>query len=178
MAPETTDNMPPKYLKVKIENIPAELKQLEQWVVWMPKWDGTRWTKVLICARLGDEERVGKLASHSDPTSWATFDDAVTAYTGIPGLYAGIGFVLSEDDPFCAIDLDRCRDPQSGEVAEWAQRIIDRFRSYAEISPSGTGIHVFMKAKLPGTGRKRSGVEVYDRLRFLTVTGQRVEGAR
>jgi primase-polymerase (primpol)-like protein len=93
--------------------------------------------------------------------------------------FAGIGFVLTPDDPFAGIDLDHCRDPETGEIEPWASEIVDRFQSYTEISPSGAGIRIFIRGTLPaGKGRHRGRVEVYDRGRFLTVTGQRLEGSR
>ena len=42
------------------------------------------------------------------------------------------------------LDLDHCRDPESGALTEWAADLISRApRSYTEISVSGTGLHVF-----------------------------------
>ena len=45
--------------------------------------------------------------------------------------------------------------------------------SYTEISPSGSGLHVFVEGKLTAQGRKRAHCEVYETARYMTVTGRR-----
>ena len=119
------------------------------------------------------------MASSTDPTTWITYDEAVAlaASAGLPG----VGYVFAADDPYTGIDLDKCRDPQSGVIAPWAQRLIERLDSYTEVSPSGTGVHVLVRATLPGPGKKRNGteggaIEAYDRARYFTVSGQVVPG--
>jgi primase-polymerase (primpol)-like protein len=83
----------------------------------------------------------------------------------------GIGFVVTTDDDYVALDLDSCRNPDTGEIQPWARAIIERFASYTEVSPSGTGIRVFVKGRLPPGGRKKGAIEIYDTARFMTVTG-------
>ena len=61
----------------------------------------------------------------------------------------GIGFVFTESDPFCGVDLDACVDPKTGQIASWASEIVGALDSYTEFSPSGTGLHVLLRAKLP-----------------------------
>jgi hypothetical protein len=95
---------------------------------------------------------------------------------------AGIGFEFSRNDPFCGVDLDKCRDKDSGQVAEWARTIIKRMDTYTEVSPSGTGVKMWCEAKSPfPTGRqimldKGSRIEVYDYSRYFAVTGLRLAG--
>jgi primase-polymerase (primpol)-like protein len=48
--------------------------------------------------------------------------------------------------------------------------------SYTELSPSGTGVHVLMSGTLPPGGRRRGHVELYDRDRYFTVTGNHLPG--
>jgi len=48
---------------------------------------------------------------------------------------------------------------------------VERLNSYTEKSPSGTGIHIFIKAKLPPGGRKKGDFECYESGRYLTMTG-------
>jgi primase-polymerase (primpol)-like protein len=45
-----------------------------------------------------------------------------------------------------------------------------------EISPSGDGLHIFGYAEV-GKGRRRGGIEVYDRDRYMTVTMRRYKRA-
>jgi putative DNA primase/helicase len=87
--------------------------------------------------------------------------------------YDGIGFVFSDADPFCGIDLDDCRNPETGEIVPWAQEIICRVGDgYTEISPSGRGIHVIIRGDVRGGGMRRGPVEMYSRGRYFTITGR------
>ena len=91
----------------------------------------------------------------------------------------GLGFRFEWDAtaPFAFVDLDHCRDPQTGEIEPWALVIITRMNSYTETSPSRTGVHIFCRTQRPPEGRCRKGhVEIYTRSRWATITGQHVEG--
>ncbi|REA00587.1 hypothetical protein DEQ92_19675 [Haloferax sp. Atlit-6N] len=83
--------------------------------------------------------------------------------------------MFTKEDPIVGIDLDDCRDPETGDVDEDAQDIIDRLDSYTEISPSGMGYHVLIKGDLPEGRNRRGHIELYDTARFFTVTGDRVD---
>jgi putative DNA primase/helicase len=162
------DQVKPTPLPVCPQPIPEALKTLGQWVCWaytyQPRRNPTKpWTKV------PKQPDSGRNARSTNPRTWGSFDQAMARYHG-QGL-DGIGFVVTEDDDYVAIDLDGCRNPETGEIQPWAQAIIDRFTSYTEVSPSGTGIRVFVKGKLPPHGRKKGAIEVCDRARFVTVTG-------
>lgn len=151
---------------VNFDNIPNELKQYPQWICWrgVPKQDG-KTDKIPI------EPGTGTTARTNDPSTWRSYQDAVNYYEAHRNNLAGIGFVLSENDPFTGGDIDHCRDPQSGELTARAKEILQSFNTYSEISPSDTGVRFFCRGKLPGTGKARDGVEIYDRGRFLTITG-------
>ncbi len=154
------------------ENIPEELRELDQWVCWRidPRVDkdGIAWpTKVPYMA--GTLRR----ASSTDPATWTTFEDARAAYEATEGRYDGIGFVFSDDDPYCGIDLDKCRDPEAGNVERWALEILKRVcEGYVEISPSGTGIHIIVEGVVRGGGMRGENIEMYSRARFFTITGE------
>jgi putative DNA primase/helicase len=153
----------PEGIKVLHENIPEELKRLDQWVGWRWQKIGTKWTKVPY------DLKTNHNASTDDPETWSAYELASEAG------HEGIGFVFSETDPYCGIDLDGCVDQQTGELSKEAKAIISRLASYSEISPSGSGVKVFVKASLASLGPRRKnparGIEVYDSLRFFTVTG-------
>jgi archaellum biogenesis ATPase FlaH len=83
---------------------------------------------------------------------------------------------LTEKDPYTGIDLDHCRKPETGEIKPWARRIIAVLNSYTEVSPSETGVHIFVQGRLPGKGQKRDCIEMYDQARFFTVTGDHLPG--
>ena len=89
----------------------------------------------------------------------------------------GVGFVFSENDDFVGVDIDKCMNPDTGKLTSKAVDIVRRLGSYTEISPSRKGLHILVKGKLPGNGIKRNGVEVYDRNRFFTMTGNLYSGA-
>lgn len=87
----------------------------------------------------------------------------------------GVGRVLGEPD-LLAWDLDGCVDAETGEVAPKAQTIVEILNSYTEVTPSGTGLRVFCRGRLPAgvDGRKTKGIEVYAARRYVTVTGRHV----
>jgi putative DNA primase/helicase len=150
-----------------IENIPAQLTERPQWVCWRLEMRGDKPTKVPYTP--GTERR----ASSTDLLTWRTFREALEAYEAALPPYDGIGFVLSSADPFVGIDLDRCRDPEDGEITGWAQKIISRVQEgYVEASPSGTGVHIIIEGTVRDGGMRKGKIEMYSRGRFFTITGE------
>jgi len=140
--------------------IPPELRNLRQWV----GWEYAKGKKRPL------DPATGEGASTKDPETWGTFSAA-------DALFERVGFVFNEDDPYCGIDLDHCLDPRTGEVSPAAWEVVRVLNSYTEVSPSGKGLKVWVRATKPGTrcstrdtpwGGK---IEVYDRGRFFAVTG-------
>jgi putative DNA primase/helicase len=175
MAKTSADlSRPPKptALPVIPDAIPSELTALPQWVVWRYTWleDRQKWDKPPLRVRNGNE------ASSTNSTTWGTFEDALWTYE--TGLVDGIGFVFATKTGLVGIDLDHCRDVKAGVIDPWALEIIDRFDTYTELSPSGTGVHLFAAGTLPGKGLKTPRGEMYDSGRYFTVTGHRLEGSR
>jgi putative DNA primase/helicase len=149
-------------------SIPVELQSLPQWMAWAYELRDGKWTKP------PRNPLTGEHGSHSDGTTWSTFPIAHGTYTRCG--YDGVGFVLTDGDPYTALDLDKCRDPATGHIAEWAWAIIQRFASYTEVSPSGHGMRIFIRGVLPPYGRRKGTIEVYDNLRYVTLTGWTVAG--
>jgi putative DNA primase/helicase len=117
----------------------------------------------------------GRRASTTDSRTWGTFEEALNAYYET-GHWSGIGFVFSSGDPYTGIDLDDCRDPQTGVIEEWAQGWLDTFGGYTEVSPSETGLHIIVQGKTPRPGKTTvcgKAVEIYSVERFFTITGVR-----
>lgn len=138
------------------DTIPAALRERPQWVLWRDE----NGVKMPYSTR-------GTRASSTNPATWATYEQARTVER--KGGYTGIGYVFSADDPFAGIDLDDCR---TGEVNEpWAEQIVREVGSYAEVSPSGNGIKIWVQGKIP-TSIKTAHIELYDRSRYFTVTGK------
>jgi primase-polymerase (primpol)-like protein len=110
---------------------------------------------------------VGK-ADTTDLMTWRSFEEAVQALE--TGRYSGVGFVFCSGDHFTGVDLDDCRDPETGEIKEWAKKIMEEFGGYAEVSQSGTGVHIIVRGKAPN--KKRGQVEAYSMERFFAMTGR------
>lgn len=147
--------------------IPPELKDVPHWVTWQLKRRDGRDTKIPY-------SRDGKPASSTDPATWTTFNEAWSALERNTA-FSGVGFVFTARDPYVGIDLDHA--VQDGELQSWAADIVRTLDSYTELSPSGTGLHIVCRGKLPANGRRRASVEIYDRGRFFTVTGAHVAGS-
>lgn len=154
---------------MNIDAIPQELRDCEQWVAYKIKAPRKPVGKP---GKIPVNPATGRHASVTDPSTWGTFELAVERQQ--MDELSGVGFVFTEDSSFAGVDLDDCRNPESGEVADWAQAIVEQISSYTEISPSGTGIHVIAKGALPPGGRRTGKVEMYDAARFFTMTGERV----
>jgi primase-polymerase (primpol)-like protein len=147
--------------------LPAALIERDQWICWQEETRNGRVTKVPV------DPATGGYASTRDPETWDSF---IAARDGIDDVGAeGIGYVFIEDDDFVGVDLDGCRNPETGEVAAWAQDIIESLDSYTEISPSGTGYHVIACGTLPEGRRRHRGVEMYEDGRFFTMTGNHLD---
>ena len=158
---------------VKPQNIPVFLQGLPHWVVWKvftEKPDG-RFDKVPICPRSGHK------VNHLDKDNQMTFEDALQAHQGSSG--DGIGISLTSEPVahndageslyLIGVDLDKVEG--CAEKLQAAREIGKSIGSYAEVSPSGTGIRIFALSKEPvGHGQSPSG-EMYNAGRFLTVTG-------
>ena len=138
--------------------IPFEMRQYRQWIVW--KFEDVNNKKTKVPYNIN-----GYKASVTNPQSWNSFDEVVQA---VNNNFDGIGFVLTENDPYAFIDLDHTEDQ---EEFTKQQAIYNNFiDTYAELSPSGKGLHIIMKGRLP-QGRRRGSVEIYSNQRFMTMTG-------
>ena len=144
-----------EHIAVLKENVPEELQQLDQWVMWKKEYRDEKPTKVLYQANR-------RRAASTRASSWTTFDGAVDAL-GQDDFFDGVGFVFSPEDPYCGGDIDKATEE---EARPW----IDRFDSYTERSPSGEGFHIICKAKVP-KGTNRDEGELYSSGRFFTMTG-------
>jgi hypothetical protein len=137
------------------DNIPLELRKLNQWV----------------CAN-GDSKVPMQAnrpyaASSTNPATWASFEDALWAVEH--GYYDYLGFVFN-DNGIVGIDLDDAIT--NGCLSSLATEIYDMCGSYAEVSKSGTGLHIFVKGDIPFKGKNNlAGVEIYKTARFFIMTG-------
>lgn len=164
-APQALEQCP----SAKYAAVPAELVCRPQWVAYklLPNPRNRNKPK-----KMPVEPNTGNPADVTDASTWGTFEEAIACANRLPP-GSGIGYVLTEEDGLVFIDLDGCMDAE-GNVAEWAQQIVSDIDSYTEGSPSGQGLHILAKGKLPSNGRKKADIEMYGAGRFMTVTGQRL----
>lgn len=160
--------------------VPRELQSFDQWVGW--DYRPTKGGLTKVPHRLpvpesgGAPDRLRSLvraASTTDPSTWASYD--------LARRHPRIGFVFTVGDPFFGVDLDDCLEPDTGELSLVARVAVRYLASYAEVSPSGRGIKVVARGKVPeGTSRRqdrRLGVEMYDSERFFALTGEHLPGS-
>src|SRR5262249_55704500 len=133
----------PQTPPVQPENIPAELKARDQWVCWRWTWKAgkAKWDKPPLNAR------TGRKASSTDKNTWSSFEAALAAYQDARNRYDGVGYVFSEGDPYAGVDLDDALGAD-GRLKEWAGELVTALGTYTEVSPSGTGVKLVLRARL------------------------------
>jgi primase-polymerase (primpol)-like protein len=169
---------------VNAAGIPDELKAIPRWVCWAYEERDGKLTKVPL------NPKIGGYASSTNPATWTTFEEALAAVPRWRNVgVVGVGFVFDKnaEDRIVGVDLDHCIDPVTGELAPWAARIVEQLHSYTEKSPSGEGLHIFLRGSLPPGGRRvavhapgahhEARIEMYDSGRFFTVTGDTFAGS-
>lgn len=150
-------------MNIHLNNIPKEMKALPNWVCWKFETRDGRKTKIPYNPKNGER------AKANDSTTWGTYEEAAQSLDR----YDGIGFQLSES-PFVGIDMDHVLT--AGQVNPQAQKIIEQFNTYTEISPSGNGIHCIVRADIAGKGYRNDLLEIYPQGRYFTVTGNVYQG--
>lgn len=154
-----------KIVKVNTENVPSEMANLEQWVLWKAEKikDKDEYSKVPY-------QLIGLKASSTNPSSWSSFDKSIQKFDD----YEGVGFVLTKEDNYICLDLDNIHiNSKTFEpMTDIAKEVMDK--TWWEISPSGTGVHAYFKGKLPDKVMKKNtseDLELYSHSRFITFTG-------
>lgn len=167
MAHHTDRDNRPQAASPQFGGIPRELRALRQWVMWRFDWSekSGQWAKVPY-------QPTGEHAKTNDASTWHTFQAVLTAFERKAQKFDGIGFVFSEDTPYCGIDLDGCviRDEDEFRLSDFALRLLDRVQTYTEFSPSYTGLHLIGKAE-NFDAFKTNQIEVYTKERYFTFTG-------
>ena len=154
--------------------MPAALEPLKgrpRWVLWRWKKKGSRWTKPLYQIN-------GTYASTDDPKTWRSYGEIIN----VVEKFDGIGYVVGDGD--AAVDLDHCRDAETGNIHPWATAVVSRMGTYTKVSPSGTGLRIIGISNGEMVHRKfpvGDGVscELYrkEAVRYITITGNRLEGS-
>lgn len=136
----------------KIENIPKELKAVNNWVCWTGS------------DKIPKNPHTGGNAMANNPDTWGSFQEAVEACEKYH--FDGIGFEFDTKSGYFGVDLDKCLDN-----TDFCDEFVESLQSYAEISKSGTGLHIICKGKLPDGAKKRGNVEMYSSGRYFICTG-------
>jgi|SRR5579862_566556 len=156
---------------------PAALKKLRRWVRWRLE-AGTNGKPTKVPYQVS-----GHKASSTEPTTWSNYQEVVAGQTINDN--GGVGFVVNGDG-YTGIDLDGCRNKETGDLTDWAEQIIDALGdSYTETTPSETGVRVWVRGVIPendkvfnlnpscGYGDKVK-IEVFETERYFTVTGETI----
>jgi len=149
-----------------LSNIPDELKQLNNWCVWKFENRNGKRTKIPFNAKTGE------FAKSNDKSTWSSYETAVNAEGA-----DGIGFFF--EPPYLGIDIDDIDDDlhrfkQGDKLDNIVSEFNEAFKSYTEVSPSGNGLHIIVKGKIPGNRRRKGNIEMYDSGRFFTMTGKTI----
>ena len=91
-----------------LEQFPQALKESRRWVCF-------------DAAKAPINPATGQNAKPNDPATWGTLEAAQAAVSRF-GL-RGVGVLLG--DGLCGIDIDHCRDPDTGALSDMAREIID-----------------------------------------------------
>lgn len=159
----------PNWLEPIFENIPEDLKHLP-WAVWRaePRLNNLgkptgKWSKA------PRSPVTGMMIGSNKPNLFGTFEEAKKAYE--TGSYTGVG-VLLIGNGIVGIDIDDGKNliKHKNGLKQWLLNASQK-DIYCEMSPSGTGLRIFLTGCLDSGGKKRDGLEIYQDERFLTVTG-------
>lgn len=142
-----------------------DIKKEKRWVVWMMEEVKGRVTKVPYTVS-------GKRASSTNPDDWTTYAKAKAA---LANFGSGVGVIFTPEETLLGIDIDHVLEHRKliGEKADTISALVKDANTYAEISPSGTGLHLYLgiteSFRLTG-GNKHQPFELYTSGRFFTWT--------
>lgn len=158
---------------VNPESIPVTLKSRDQWILFEAALVDGKLKKYPVTVR--NRRKGWNLAENQ-----SSFETAYRTFMNNSD-YSGIGYVITECDPFICIDFDHVYNPITEEWNQQALEEIKKLNSYTEFSPSRTGIHVFVKGKMKKAGRRKeqpdgTDREMYSDLHYMTVTGNHMPG--
>jgi len=157
-------------LRERLEYLPAAMRQARRWLLWKPG---------KVPCYVSGAQRNGTLDTPHDVEQLATLDDALGRLES-DSRFAGLGFALGFDAALGAhwqgLDLDDALDPAGQFTTERARTLYQTSDGYAEVSPSGAGLHViglgerFRAIKWHRPGEQK--IELYSAQRYFTVSGR------
>jgi putative DNA primase/helicase len=167
------------WLPLRMNDVPSDLRALG-WVGFRAHLEDSAWKKPPY--QIGYPSR---LAANNNPEHWRNEGDVREVLALAPELFDGFGIALTAEAGITLIDVDDVRDPETGELDDWAREFVETFDTWGEISVSGRGIHLFARGRLPGSGvvgyldgLAGQKVEAYSAGRFAYLTGHALEPVR
>lgn len=199
MSSDATDAITGPTTRSKDRVVPEWLKDRELWLLWntvekmpMAPWATghsyrAKWGKDAEKRPETDYETAKMVAEMGPETihesyPFPTDDDGSPQ---LPDRVAPTIFLPHEtaDPPLMLVDFDDVRDPETGRITDEVADIVDSLDSYTEISRSGEGLHLFVRAALPdGLGKfiapldAAGDIELYDHGRFVGATWDHLAG--
>ena len=168
--------------------IPPALANSSQWIVWAYEVAGRKNGKFGI-DKVPYQARYPWLkSSRWDISDWTDLATALQCVWTNPHI-DGIGYFFSKNDGLIGVDFDNCRDPETEKIPKEYEFWIDKLNGYTEVSPSGTGIKVWVKGSIDSryfrndesTGFRIPNfaggvIEIYRRGQYFAVTTQVLDG--
>ena len=174
--------------RLRHEVIPQELAVSNQWVVWKYKVNTQKNGKFRVNKQPCQPKNPFSVVSRNCPSDWSDLATALRCAKESPHI-DGIGYLFVEGDGLIGIDLDNCRNPYTCKIREEYLFWIKKFGSYAEISPSGTGVKIWAKGTVSDNyfvSSEASGfrilnyaggeMEIYRHGQYFVVTTQMING--
>ncbi len=160
--------------------VPDALRGRAQWLVWRLVWkSGTKkqakmpfYASGRVRGKLRDAPVQIEQGSEEDRALLTTFDYAMTAMSR--GRYDGVGFAFLPGDGLIGIDIDDAIDVDTGVMSDRAKTILNACQSFAELSPSRNGIHIYARGNIETFKSNDIGVEVFCGSQFFAVTGEQI----
>jgi putative DNA primase/helicase len=153
-------SVPQEQRGIEAENIPQELMSYSQWVCWryVGRGEGRKPDKQPVNPRT-----LANAGVHW-PNTWTSFEEAYETYLlHCNQAIHGVGFVLTPNDPYVAVDLDAC--VHEDEIESKAAQIISDLGSYTEVSPPGHGLRILVACPEFHDNARREAIEVYSHSR-------------
>ena len=151
-----------------LDGIPDEMKQMRAWLYWI---------RDKLPKTLRNDPMTGK-CNHTNPDCLASLEEVLARIEHFTCPH-GLAFGFLREFGLTYVDLDDCRNPQTGELTEFATDVVRRLNSYTEISIGGKGLHLVVRAQVEKsrmhTKRKWAGkqIEIKSQGFYMTVSGNR-----
>ena len=156
------------------ENIPPDLAQRPQWLLWRFEAKDGQVKPLKVPYWTSGARRGGTQGSEVDRAKLVTLGEARRVFER--GGYSGVGFAFLPGDGLIGIDIDGAIDPETGEVSGRLQAIIEAVASYTEYSPSGKGAHIIVTGETTTNKSNEIGLEIFSGRQYFTFTGRHWPG--